>query len=695
MQQEDFTPWLIQMLQPYSSIFETMYSVGFKIFDTIILKQGEPKQWFYMDDKHCIKTHDDEWLKWRVFSIYCRAKNVNRLNEFIQSDNLDQVQLQNPCLCEESKTTCKCYIFHFEQKLQQGRIYRAVSLEVANELFKNPNEKSEIITNWTKIIGCGVTKSPKHIFQVTVLKDQIDNQPKFRVNRKRFAQIPLQKEEFSKQENIVKKPVQLKEEYDKSLAAQQNTKCEQFAFSLVRFLEGRLQRSIQLLQVEFFMTEGDLQIYLTGLDNIQFHSDGEPVEIATLYPVKQQVHNFDKCAGLYCHYATNNIFYDEFDEQFSLFIMAGEKETHKKITYKSIFLDMIERFKTIKMLEPYLNKPPTEQLIFKLRIYYSLGDITNNSFFKHLKISNFYKQETVCQFCFHVYNKIDSLRNQQLKNKRVILTPQQIEAEVSKFMSQNYIQKEAKIQMRFHSKFFDKLKQFDTDQLKFFQEFTLTSVQDDKYFLKRGKTTRSLQQHQQTGFQLPTIIKVQVNDKDNMIKKTKYLIPKEQAESLGLKHYLGHAKNLPFSDQGLAISKSSLELNKLQDKIREIQMIKERMDLEKIKRVREDIEVIMCTYYGKGKEEKDRLVDFVETLKKREQQLESLEETSQQIRSPAIQIVTDKNDFLSENQRKIKQDKEKKEQEILQTKKDFLEVNSDLAYSVFKRDYVSERNSEY
>lgn len=29
--------------------------------------------------------------------------------------------------------------------------------------------------------------------------------------------------------------------------------------------------------------------------------------------------------------------------------------------------------------------------------------------------------------------------------------------------------------------------------------------------------------------------------------------------------------------------------------------------------------MIMCTYYGKGKEEKERLVDFVETLKKREQ----------------------------------------------------------------------------
>lgn len=30
-----------------------------------------------------IKTHDDEWLKWRVYGIYCRTKNASRLSEFI------------------------------------------------------------------------------------------------------------------------------------------------------------------------------------------------------------------------------------------------------------------------------------------------------------------------------------------------------------------------------------------------------------------------------------------------------------------------------------------------------------------------------------------------------------------------------------------------------------------------------------
>lgn len=44
-------------------------------------------------------------------------------------------------------------------------------------------------------------------------------------------------------------------------------------------------------------------------------------------------------------------------------------------------------------------------------------------------------------------------------------------------------------------------------------------------------------------------------------------------------------------------------------------MLKERMEYDKIKKIREEIEIVMCTYYGKGKENKDRLIDFVETLK--------------------------------------------------------------------------------
>lgn len=63
--------------------------------------------------------------------------------------------------------------------------------------------------------------------------------------------------------------------------------------------------------------------------------------------------------------------------------------------------------------------------------------------------------------------------------------------------------------------------------------------------------------------------------------------------------------------------------------------------------------MMMCTYYGNGKEEKDRLIDFVETVRKRAR--DEVEEEDQESELK-IQIVTDKNDFLSENQRRIKLD---------------------------------------
>ena len=56
--------------------------------------------------------------------------------------------------------------------------------------------------------------------------------------------------------------------------------------------------------------------------------------------------------------------------------------------------------------------------------------------------------------------------------------------------------------------------------------------------------------------------------------KKSFSVSKSESEALGLKHYLGHTRNLPYSDCGLAISKSSLSLNHLQDKILEVENLK-------------------------------------------------------------------------------------------------------------------------
>lgn len=44
-------------------------------------------------------------------------------------------------------------------------------------------------------------------------------------------------------------------------------------------------------------------------------------------------------------------------------------------------------------------------------------------------------------------------------------------------------------------------------------------------------------------------------------------------------------------------------------------MLKDRLEQERITKIREEIELVMCTYYGKGRVSRDRLIDFVETLK--------------------------------------------------------------------------------
>jgi hypothetical protein len=39
------------------------------------------------------------------------------------------------------------------------------------------------------------------------------------------------------------------------------------------------------------------------------------------------------------------------------------------------------------------------------------------------------------------------------------------------------------------------------------------------------------------------------------------------------------------------------------------------MEAERVRKIKDEIELVMCTYYGKGKSERERLIDFVETLK--------------------------------------------------------------------------------
>lgn len=64
---------------------------------------------------------------------------------------------------------------------------------------------------------------------------------------------------------------------------------------------------------------------------------------------------------------------------------------------------------------------------------------------------------------------------------------------------------------------------------------------------------------------LPVVYHEELTDKEKVFQKERRYIKAKESEKLGLKHFLGHTKNLPYADCGLAISKSSYSLNKLQD----------------------------------------------------------------------------------------------------------------------------------
>jgi hypothetical protein len=70
-----------------------------------------------------------------------------------------------------------------------------------------------------------------------------------------------------------------------------------------------------------------------------------------------------KCEGVYCNYkeCLENALIDDKDELNNLYLMnEDDKESIKKVEYKSIILDIVEKHNTIKRLKKNTEIPPTQ-----------------------------------------------------------------------------------------------------------------------------------------------------------------------------------------------------------------------------------------------------------------------------------------------------------------------------------------------
>lgn len=82
----------------------------------------------------------------------------------------------------------------------------------------------------------------------------------------------------------------------------------------------------------------------------------------TLEPVPKEKPIKSKCPGIYCDCSGDNIFYEENDEAFSLFMVPSKENDPNNyfIQRKSILLDIIEREKTLESIKSVTDKKCTE-----------------------------------------------------------------------------------------------------------------------------------------------------------------------------------------------------------------------------------------------------------------------------------------------------------------------------------------------
>ncbi|EGR27085.1 hypothetical protein IMG5_202020 [Ichthyophthirius multifiliis] len=529
----------IKQKQKQSPIdFHTIHKIKFTINNVIIMKQGEPKNWFFTNEKGIIETKDEEWLKLNVIKEYFKNPKIRKQDLAEIENQSDTVYLnfseKTPSLKIDLQDK---FLFYFYQKVRDSVVIRPASQSVIEELLSKPQDYQEFLNYLTKIIGYYPINSYKgcSLYQV-----------QYNGKKKRAERIC-----FNNQEG----------------------------------------------EADFNYDKNNMEAFKPGLKD------------------------FTKCEGIYCNCdsQSNNTFYDENDEAFSLYVMKNKNKQYQSryIQYKSIYLDIIERFKTkqiIQRLNPQVKI--TEQLLFKTRKFYSISQLANSKQFKHFRFDNFYKRVRVCQYCECMYNKIDNIRANYLQQPNLQqITTEQIQAEIEKLSnSQGFIRNNKYIQKKYIYIFELKQKQLVVLNQKKDNYLQIIKMQQKKNQKKKNQINK-IKQKEQKQFALPKITQIILKDKQGFLTQKKGIVNKQEAEALGLKHYLGHTKNLPYSDCGLAISKSSLALNQLQDKIKEVETLKYKMENQKIKKVVEEIELIMCPYYGKGQVDTSRLEQFINVLK--------------------------------------------------------------------------------
>lgn len=216
---------------------------------------------------------------------------------------------------------------------------------------------------------------------------------------------------------------------------------------------------------------------LKRLESIGFFDLKEKISaVQKLFKKKLESHN--KCQGVYCNYKEylENALIDEKDELNNLYMMTDEEnETPKKIEFKSIVLDIVEKENTFKRLQTHTNIPLSnlkklkQGLQLRFRKFFSVTQLKESEKFKHLNYVHFFQKQQVCQICFAMYNKLDHMRtDSQDTINYFVKFPEKIQEEINRYeteIGKAYDVLELQDRKVFSEDFYQDLKNFDEQEI--------------------------------------------------------------------------------------------------------------------------------------------------------------------------------------------------------------------------------------
>ena len=680
------------------------------------------------------KKLDEALIKMRVaYAYFLENKSLEELKDMGDYDPYsDQLHKMN---IKEKETM----LFMINQKHGKKVFYYFVSKYVLEAMKGEFGSKISMIYTDPKLM---TLDKPLHFYKVTVKKNKRRTQEQlYKIQHLNAKGKVLNWRDW---DNYKDQCLEQHEPGLKYKTQSKNTKFnEQLKSACVEIMNiVLLKTKLDIRKIKFdFAINDRMQVYLLDTTKISVYDKSirDIAELGGAYPDVEHMNKFveniremnekkdGNCFGIYCDIKRNlhDQIIDDKEELNNLYLMKENDKENYHVEYKSILLDIVERYKTIERVRkncPKLTKQQvevdvSEGLLFKFRKYYMIADIQYFGLFCHMNFPNFYEQRKVCSFCKTMYTKIDNFRVTKKNEKNAYQKDKgQIQKEIERVFqdtNSNLNKRINKEKERFSKTFY---KDQEFNHMIALNENPVTNLSLGSTNHKPNFHTYKSHNHQPNSYKPVNVKIVPKIDYDIQGRYEKMMVNREKAkkeakdkkrneaimngsnkgmpsvnvnknDQLSLRFHLGSSHEVPIYEHGCISTKSSIDLTGLQEQVNRLEKIAHRNTHIKLPmNDKEFYDLIMCPYYGQGKRNTTQLKNF---MKNRSQAnlkpgYTDLKVTLDRLKFMDSQEVKKQLDPDLSKRIKAKEEKENLERKLAEEEEQLLGNNAKLAASVLK-----------